>query len=52
VQPGELIPTGTEADLLPKKVQNEFGREAAAHFQHELELGEKIGLTYGLRYDY
>lgn len=52
IQPGELVPTGTEAELLPKKVQDETGRELAAHFQHELEIGEKIGLTYGLRYDY
>jgi hypothetical protein len=52
IQPGELVPTGTEAELLPKKVQDETGRELAAHFQHELEIGEKIGLTYGLRYDF
>jgi outer membrane receptor for ferrienterochelin and colicin len=51
IQPGELIPTGTSEDVLPKKVQNETGREMAAHFQHELEIGEKIGLSYGLRYD-
>jgi hypothetical protein len=51
IQPGELIPTGEEEDILPKKVQNEAGREMGAHFQHELELGEKIGLSYGLRYD-
>jgi len=51
IQPGELVPTGTTEDVLPKKVQNEAGRELAAHFQHELEIGEKIGLSYGLRYD-
>ena len=51
IQPGELIPTGTSEDVLPKKVQNEAGREMAAHFQHELEIGEKIGVSYGLRYD-
>ncbi|MBC6366390.1 TonB-dependent receptor [Algoriphagus sp. AK58] len=51
IQPGELIPTGNE-EILPKKVQDEFGREMAAHFQHEFELGEKIGLSYGLRYDF
>ena len=50
IQPGELIPTGVEEDILPKKVQNEAGREMGAHFQHELELGEKIGLSYGLRF--
>ncbi len=51
IQPGELIPTGVEEDILPKKVQNEAGKEMGAHFQHELELGEKIGISYGLRYD-
>ncbi len=51
IQPGELVPTGVTEDLLPKKVQNEAGQEMAAHFQHELEIGEKIGLSYGLRYD-
>lgn len=50
IQPGELMPTGQE-DILPKKVQDEQGRELAAHFQHEFELGEKLGFSYGLRYD-
>ncbi|OOG74340.1 TonB-dependent receptor [Algoriphagus sp. A40] len=50
IQPGELIPSGTE-DILPKKVQDEAGREAAVHFQHEFEVGEKFGFSYGLRYD-
>lgn len=52
LQPGELIPAEEqESGLLPKKVQDEFGRESAVHFQHEFELGEKIGVSYGLRYD-
>ncbi len=51
IQPGELIPTGPEEEILPKKVQDEQGREIAAHIQHEFELGEKFGLSYGLRYD-
>ncbi|GAA0880494.1 carboxypeptidase-like regulatory domain-containing protein [Algoriphagus jejuensis] len=50
IQPGELIPEGEE-DILPQKVQDELGRELAAHFQHEFELGEKFGFSYGLRYD-
>jgi hypothetical protein len=50
IQPGELVPTGKE-DILPKKVQNENGREMAAHFQHEFELGQKLGFSYGVRYD-
>ncbi len=51
IQPGELIPVGEE-DILPKKVQDERGREIAAHFQHEFEVGEKVGVSYGLRYDF
>ncbi len=39
IQPGELIPSGEE-DILPKKVQDEQGREMAAHFQHEFEVRE------------
>ncbi|MDN3204942.1 TonB-dependent receptor [Algoriphagus sediminis] len=52
IQPGELIPTsGPESGILPQKVQDEFGTEAGIHFQHEFELGEKVGVSYGLRYD-
>jgi len=50
IQPGELIPSGQE-EILPKKVQDEFGKEYSSHFQHEFELGEKLGFSYGLRYD-
>ncbi|MHA7131752.1 TonB-dependent receptor [Algoriphagus namhaensis] len=52
IQPGELIPTNIqESGILPKKVQDEYGTEAGIHFQHEFELGEKVGVSYGLRYD-
>lgn len=52
LQPGELIPSsGEESGILPQKVQNEFGRESGVHFQHEFELGEKFGMSYGVRYD-
>lgn len=50
IQPGELVPNGAE-DILPKKVQNEYGREMSGHLQHEFELGEKVGISYGARYD-
>lgn len=52
IQPGELIPSNQqESGILPQKVQDEFGRESGVHFQHEFELGEKVGVSYGLRYD-
>lgn len=52
IQPGELVPANQEeSGILPKKVQEEFGREMGAHVQHEFELGEKFGMSYGLRYD-
>lgn len=51
IQPGDLIPTGEQQEILPKKVQDELGQEAGIHFQHEFELGEKFGFSYGLRYD-
>ena len=34
-----------------KKVQDEFARESGFYLQHELEFGEKIGVSYGIRYD-
>jgi len=53
IQPGELIPdSGGESGVLPQKVQNEYGRESGFYFQHEFELGEKFGFTYGVRYDF
>jgi hypothetical protein len=51
IQPGELIPAGANEEILPQKVQDEAGRESAVHFQHEFEVGEKFGFSYGLRYD-
>lgn len=54
IQPGELIPgLNGEGDptVLPRLVQSEYGRESGVYLQHELELGEKIGISYGMRYD-
>ncbi|MFD2202401.1 TonB-dependent receptor [Shivajiella indica] len=53
IQPGELIPDGnSESGVLPQKVQNEYGRESGVYLQHEFELGEKFGFSYGARYDF
>ncbi|MGY6522490.1 MAG: TonB-dependent receptor [Mongoliitalea sp.] len=54
INPGELIP-GTneigEVSVLPQLVQPEFARESGVYFQHDFELGEKFGFSYGIRYD-
>ncbi len=52
IQPGDLVPFGVEQNILPKTVQEEYGTESGVHFQHEFEIGEKFGMSYGLRYDY
>ncbi|PRY86605.1 TonB-dependent receptor [Mongoliibacter ruber] len=52
IQPGELIPSENgESGVLPQKVQNEYAMESGFFFQHEFELGEKLGFSYGVRYD-
>jgi hypothetical protein len=54
IQPGDLIPGLNEegiVTILPRQVQPEYGRESGAYLQHEIEIGEKIGLSYGMRYD-
>ena len=52
VSPGELIPgRGQEEGILPRKVQNEYATESGAFFQHDFEIGKKLGFSYGLRYD-
>lgn len=53
INPGELIPgiVDGEASVLPQKVQSEFGLESGFYLQHEFELGEKLGFSYGVRYD-
>lgn len=52
IQPGELIPGGNgESGVLPQKVQNEYANESGFYFQHDFEVGEKLGFSYGIRYD-
>ncbi len=52
IQPGELIPDpNMDSGVLPQKVQNEYGRESGFYAQHDFEIGEKLGVSYGIRYD-
>jgi hypothetical protein len=51
INPGELLPEN-ENEITPKKVQNENAVESGLFMQHDLEFGEKFGVSYGVRYDY
>lgn len=54
INPGELIPginDSGEISVLPQLVQPEFARESGVYFQHDFELGQKFGFSYGIRYD-
>lgn len=54
IQPGDLVPLANndgEISVLPQTVQKEFGMESGLYLQHDFELGSKIGISYGVRYD-
>ncbi|RLD22372.1 MAG: TonB-dependent receptor [Bacteroidetes bacterium] len=51
INPGVLKPNDNQSSINPKTLETEKAFESAAYFQHELELGERIALSYGLRYN-
>jgi hypothetical protein len=54
INPGELIPgvnDNGEVSVLPQLVQPEFARESGIYLQHDFEVGQKFGFSYGIRYD-
>ena len=51
INPGILTP-GENSSLNPKTVEAEKALESAAYVQHEIELGSKLAVSYGLRYNY
>ena len=49
INPGELKPRGISS-IVPFSVENERALESGIYFQHDLELGQRVGFSYGLRY--
>ncbi len=51
INPGELKPGDNQSAINPKTVESEKGLESAMYLQHEIEISEKLALSYGLRYN-
>jgi len=50
LDPGNFYKKNEDSFIDPIKIENENGQEGAAYFQHDLEIGEWLGLSYGVRY--
>ena len=51
VNPGDLQPGDPTSPINPKNIEDEKALETAAYFQHDIELGERFAISYGLRYN-
>ncbi|HHM21743.1 MAG TPA: TonB-dependent receptor [Bacteroidetes bacterium] len=51
IQPGDLEGTNPESPVPPVTVESEKANESGIYFQHNIELGRFVGLSYGLRYN-
>jgi len=52
INPGELKPNDDQSAINPKILEREKALESAVYLQHDIELGERLAITYGLRYNY
>jgi hypothetical protein len=52
IQPGDLQPTLASSNINPLKLQSEQGLEAAAYWNHEIEVSKGLSVMYGLRYSW
>ncbi|HFA51827.1 MAG TPA: TonB-dependent receptor, partial [Bacteroidetes bacterium] len=51
IQPGNLKGTDPEFPIDPFNVESEKANESGIYFQHNFEIGDFIGVSYGLRYN-
>ncbi len=49
IRPGDLVPSDTTA-LLPVRIDPRHGMASAVYASHEIDMGERVTLQYGLRY--
>jgi TonB dependent receptor-like, beta-barrel/CarboxypepD_reg-like domain/TonB-dependent Receptor Plug Domain len=52
INPGVLVPGDDQSAINPKTLETEKALESAIYLQHDLQIGEKLALSYGLRYNY
>lgn len=52
IQPGDLRPTLASSNINPLTLQQEHGIEAAAYWNHEIEVSKQLSVMYGLRYSW
>lgn len=52
INPGNLQPTLASSNINPLALQNEQGLEAAAYWNHEIEVSKGLSVMYGLRYSW
>ncbi|MEM7369460.1 MAG: TonB-dependent receptor [Bacteroidota bacterium] len=50
VNPGQIAPLTDSSITIPVNVDDEFGRDIAFYVNDEIEFGERISLSLGLRY--
>jgi len=48
-RPGEVITTGDSSSFLPLEVETRYGVTRAAYVAHDIELGSRVGIQYGVR---
>ncbi len=50
IDPGDLVATNEESPIVPFSVRTEKAQESGVYFQHDFEIGDWLGLSYGVRY--
>ena len=50
IQPGEILPTQTISNILPKTMRKEQSRELAVFADDDFDLSEKLSFNLGLRF--
>lgn len=51
INPGILKPGDENSPVNPKTLEEEKGHESAAYIQHDVEIGDKLALSYGVRFN-
>ena len=50
IDPGTFVPIQSTSSIIPLDIEEEQGVESGAYIQHDINLGDHLGFSYGLRY--